>query len=163
MIRLARVEDLNAILAVYEAARRYMRENGNPTQWGESYPERAMLEEDIRRRQLYVDEQEGAIHGVFAFILGEDPTYAYIEDGTWLNDAPYGTIHRVAGDGTVRGTFDRCLAFCKGRSQELRIDTHRDNLTMQHLIERSGFARCGIVYMEDGSPRIAYQLSNFAG
>ena len=163
MIRLAQREDLSAILAVYEAARRYMRENGNPTQWGESYPERAMLEEDIRRRQLYVDEQEGAIHGVFAFILGEDPTYAYIEDGTWLNDAPYGTIHRVAGDGTVRGTFDRCLAFCKGRSQELRIDTHRDNLTMQHLIERSGFARCGIVYMEDGSPRIAYQLSNFAG
>ena len=163
MIRLAREEDLNAILAVYEAARRYMRENGNPTQWGESYPERAMLEEDIRRRQLYVDEQEGAIHGAFAFILGEDPTYAYIEDGTWLNDAPYGTIHRVAGDGTVRGTFDRCLAFCKGRSGELRIDTHRDNLTMQHLIERSGFARCGIVYMEDGSPRIAYQLSNFAG
>ena len=163
MIRLAQREDLSAILAVYEAARRYMRENGNPTQWGESYPERAMLEEDIRRRQLYVDEQEGAIHGVFAFILGEDPTYAYIEDGTWLNDAPYGTIHRVAGDGTVRGTFDRCLAFCKGRSQELRIDTHRDNLTMQHLIERSGFTRCGIVYMEDGSPRIAYQLSNFAG
>ena len=34
---------------------------------------------------------------------------------------------------------------------------------MQHLIERSGFTRCGIVYMEDGSPRIAYQLSNFAG
>ena len=163
MIRLARVEDLNAILAVYEAARRYMRENGNPTQWGESYPERSMLEEDIRRRQLYVDEQEGAIHGAFAFILGEDPTYAYIEDGAWLNDAPYGTIHRVAGDGAVKGTFDRCLAFCKGRSQELRIDTHRDNLTMQHLIERSGFARCGIVYMEDGSPRIAYQLSNFAG
>ena len=163
MIRLARREDLSAILAVYEAARRYMRENGNPTQWGESYPERSMLEEDIRRRQLYVDEQEGAIHGAFAFILGEDPTYAYIEDGAWLNDAPYGTIHRVAGDGTVRGTFDRCLAFCKGRSGELRIDTHRDNLTMQHLIERSGFTRCGIVYMEDGSPRIAYQLSNFAG
>ena len=105
MIRLAQREDLSAILAVYEAARRYMRENGNPTQWGESYPERAMLEEDIRRRQLYVDEQEGAIHGAFAFILGEDPTYAYIEDGAWLNDAPYGTIHRVAGDGAVKGTF----------------------------------------------------------
>ena len=73
VIRLAQREDLSAILAVYEAARRYMRENGNPTQWGESYPERSMLEEDIRRRQLYVDEQEGSHPRGVCFYPGGGP------------------------------------------------------------------------------------------
>lgn len=159
MIRPARMEDMEEILRVYETARRYMREHGNPTQWGDDYPAQALLEEDIRRRQLYVDEEKGAVHGVFAFILGEDPTYAVIEDGGWKDDAPYGTIHRVAGDGAAGGVFARCLAFCLGLCGNIRIDTHRDNRTMRHLIEKSGFARCGIIHVEDGSPRIAYQYA----
>jgi RimJ/RimL family protein N-acetyltransferase len=39
----------------------------------------------------------------------------------------------------------------------IRIDTHRDNAIMQHLLEKNGFVKCGIIYVEDGSPRIAYQ------
>ena len=158
MIRLAELSDLPALLPVYEAARRYMRENGNPTQWGDSNPPRATLEEDIRRRQLYVDEREGAIHSAFAFILGEEPTYGVIE-GAWPNDAPYGTVHRIASDGAVKGVFDRCMEFCKARTDELRIDTHADNRTMLYLIARHGFQRCGIIHIADGTPRIAFQYS----
>ena len=158
MIRLAEPSDLPAILSIYEIARRFMRENGNPTQWGDSNPPRAVLEEDIRLGRLYVDIQDGAIHSVFAFILGEEPTYAHIE-GAWINDAPYGTIHRIAGDGTVKGAFGRCMEFCKARSGELRIDTHENNRVMRHLIAKHGFLECGIIYVADGSPRIAYQYS----
>lgn len=49
------------------------------------------------------------------------------------------------------------MEFCKGRWGNLRIDTHADNHTMQHLIQKHGFQKCGIVYVEDGTPRIAYQ------
>lgn len=42
-------------------------------------------------------------------------------------------------------------------AQNIRIDTHADNKTMQHLIEADGFTRCGIIYIADGTPRIAYQ------
>ena len=28
---------------------------------------------------------------------------------------------------------------------------------MQHVLEKNGFVPCGIIYVEDGSPRIAYQ------
>ena len=35
---------------------------------------------------------EGTPCGVFAFIIGDDPTYQVIEDGGWLNDNPYGAI-----------------------------------------------------------------------
>ena len=162
MIRLAEMADLPAILPIYEAARRYMRESGNPTQWGDSNPPRATLEEDIRLRQLYVDIQNNTIHGAFAFILGEEPTYAHIE-GAWLNDAPYGTIHRIAGDGTVKGIFARCIDFCKAKTGELRIDTHENNRTMRHLIVKHGFQECGIIHIADGTPRIAFQYSKTAG
>lgn len=28
---------------------------------------------------------------------------------------------------------------------------------MQQVFEKNGFERCGIIYVEDGSPRIGYQ------
>ena len=157
--------DLDALLAVYASARAYMCLHGNPSQWGDDYPSPALLEEDIRRGRLYVDTDErGAVHGAFAFLPGDDPTYARIEGGSWLSDAPYGVIHRVASDGRMPGVFRRCAAFCRARCANLRIDTHHDNHTMQRLIEGAGFRRCGVIYVEDGSPRIAYQyLKKTAG
>ena len=41
--------------------------------------------------------------------------------------------------------------------ESLRADTHADNKVMQHLLESEGFTRCGIIHVEDGTPRIAYQ------
>lgn len=158
MVRLAEQKDLEAIEEIYRAARQYMKETGNPTQWGNTHPAREMLEEDIFLRRLYVVEENCVIHGVFALIFGEEPTYSCIENGTWLNEEPYATIHRVAGDGVTKGIFGQCLEFCRSKCSNLRIDTHHDNHTMQHLIEKNGFVRCGIIYVEDGTPRIAYQI-----
>lgn len=39
----------------------------------------------------------------------------------------------------------------------LRIDTHADNATMLRRIDEAGFTYCGVVRMDDGSPRRAYQ------
>lgn len=156
IIRPAQYSDLGPILSVYETARQYMAQSGNPGQWGNIYPQRSMLEDDIAKGQLYVDEEGGDIHGVFMFSIGEDPTYARIE-GAWVSEGPYGTIHRVASDGRVKGVFARCVAFCKARAPRLRIDTHEDNHTMRRLIERQGFVYCGTIYMEDGSSRRAYE------
>ena len=159
MIRKAHINDLNSILKVYATAREYMRQSGNPNQWGTNKPPKEQLEDDIRKGELFVGENErGEIHFVFAFILGEDPTYSYIEDGAWLSDAPYGTIHRIASDGTASGVVKSAVDFCKGIIQNIRIDTHHDNKTMQHVVEKIGFTKCGIIYIDDGTPRIAYQL-----
>ena len=158
-IRKARAEDLNSILRVYEIAREYMRQSGNPTQWGTEKPRKELLEEDIRKGELFVGEnEEGEIHFVFAFILGEDPTYSYIEDGNWLSDAEYGTMHRIASDGTVSGVVGMAVEFCKKTISNIRIDTHENNKTMQHVLDKLGFRRCGIIYIDDGTPRIAYQI-----
>lgn len=162
MIRPAVMADLPAVLAVYAAARATMRARGNPTQWGSTYPERQLLEQDIQRGQLYVLQEAGAVHGAFAFIPGEDPTYSHIEDGAWLDGSPYAAIHRVAGDGVVRGVFAQCLAYCQARCGHLRIDTHQDNLAMQHLVKKHGFQYCGVIYTDDGSPRLAYEWTQHA-
>ena len=157
MIRKALPEDMPVILKIYEQARRFMAEHGNPRQWGNSSPAQNVLEEDIRKERLYLCERDEKICGVFAFPVGEDTTYAKIEGGGWKLNTPYGTIHRMAGNGQETGVFAECLAWCREQIGHICIDTHEDNRIMQHLIEKHGFVRCGIIHVADGSPRIAYE------
>lgn len=157
MIRKATRADAQDILRIYSAARAYMIANGNRSQWRGGYPER-VLDEDLHREQLYVVCREDAsVCGCFVFIIGAEPNYQVIEKGTWSSDAPYGTIHRMGSDGTERGVFAQALAFCEGQISHIRADTHADNLPMQRALERSGFVRRGVIYVEDGTPRIAYE------
>ena len=135
-----------------------MADSGNPTQWGDSYPPQEMLEEDIDSNRLFVYTVKGRLEAVFAFILGPDPAYAKIEDGQWLNDeVPYGTIHRLSSAGRHPGVAAAVITWCLEHCESLRADTHADNKIMQHLLEKNGFARCGIIHVEDGTPRVAYQ------
>lgn len=154
-VRKAVEADYPRILEIYAHAREFMAKTGNPNQWGTNYPPVEMLQEDIRVGNLFVVEREG-LHGVFAYFTEPDPTYSYIEDGAWLNESPYGTIHRVAGDGSG-GVFSAVLKFAEDCNRHVRIDTHHDNVVMQHVLEKHGFQRCGIIYLEDGDPRIAYE------
>lgn len=156
-ILLAKEADLPRIMEIYDIAKAYMRANGNPNQWNGAYPDPETLRTDIEKQRLYVYKKDGRIHGVFMLLLEEEPTYAYIEDGSWREETPYGTIHRLAGDGEVRGLFAKCVAFCEKKVSYLRADTHFDNHTMQHLLEKNGFERRGIIYLKNGDPRIAYQ------
>ncbi len=155
-IRDAAMEDLVRIMRIYGSAQEYMIQSGNPTQWGHSYPSVAMVRSDIEKKTCKVIYDEQGVHGVFALLVDGEPNYDDIE-GQWLNDDAYLTIHRVAGDGQVHGIFRCIVAYCRHISGNIRIDTHADNLTMQKLIEKNGFTRCGVIYVEDGSPRLAYQ------
>lgn len=79
-IRRAKLVELDSIMGIYEIARRYMMKTANDKQWGKSYPPREMVEEDIRAGHLYVCiGQDDEVHGVFALIEGQDPTYLKIE------------------------------------------------------------------------------------
>ena len=150
----AKTEDLDRILEIYEAARKFMAENGNPTQWNNGYPTRELLELDIRLNRLFVMRRNDEICGAFVFFIGDDPTYQYIE-GSWMDDTAYGVIHRIAGNGG--GIFAAALAFCRAQISHIRIDTHHNNIPMQRAVEKAGFSRRGIIYVEDGTPRIAYE------
>ena len=154
-IRKANAEDLERILEIYAYARQFMAKTGNPNQWKNNHPPREVLEADIPAGNLYVVEDE-VVHGVFAYFTEPDPTYAYIEDGQWLDDSPYGTIHRIAGDGSG-GIFGAVLRYVSNRNPHVRIDTHEDNKVMQHVLQKNGFQRCGTIYLANGEPRIAFE------
>lgn len=157
-VRLAREQDMPRIEEIYAYARAFMAAHGNPSQWGTTHPPRQQLEQDIAEGNLYVVTAGDTIHGVFFFLIGPDPTYFEIENGAWHADRPYGTIHRIAGDGSG-GILHTAVEFGKQRTDYLRIDTHEDNIVMQRAVEKQGFRRCGIIYIADGSPRIAYDLT----
>lgn len=158
-IRPATPADLDRLMEIFEAARRFMASTGNPNQWINGYPQRGLIAEEISNGHCYVCENaEGKAIGTFCFVPSPDPNYARIEDGAWLNGAPYHVIHRLASDGSGKGIFKACIAWCASHDSNLRADTHADNKVMQHLLEENGFVRCGIIYVANGTPRIAYQL-----
>ena len=156
VIRKATMEDLPRIEEIYAYARQFMEQTGNPNQWGKTDPPVAQLEVDIKEGKLHVVESD-CIHGVFFYTIGEDPTYAQIYDGSWISNEPYGTIHRIAGDGSG-GIVKTAVEYGKQQCSHLRIDTHEDNRVMQHVVEKLGFSRRGIIYIANGTPRIAYEM-----
>jgi RimJ/RimL family protein N-acetyltransferase len=147
-----------------------MAEHGNPDQWGTNYPPADLIKADIDKALNYVCINDGgAVAGVFVFLPGPDPTYRVI-DGGWLTEeeeAPYYVVHRLASSGKPRGTGEACLRWCIERAAQefgrtnIKIDTHRDNIPMQRLLEKLGFVYCGIIRVADGTERLAYQLSGF--
>lgn len=156
-IRKAKIEDLQMVLEIYAVARGFMASTGNPAQWGDGYPKEELVRSDMEQGICYVAEADGQIEAVFMYAYGEDPTYAVIEDGQWLNDKSYGVVHRVASRGNVKGIGAQCMLWGFEQCKNLKMDTHDDNVVMQHVLEKNGFVRCGRIYTDDGSPRIAYQ------
>ena len=157
-IRNAVSADLPRIDDIYAYARDFMEKTGNPNQWGKTNPPHEWLVEDIRKQLLHVIEDDEGVHGVFYFYIGEDPTYGVIEDGAWHSDETYGTIHRIASDGSG-GILRTAVEFCKTKINHIRIDTHHDNIVMQKAVAKLGFERSGIIHLANGSPRIAYELN----
>lgn len=157
MVRHAKIEELKTIKDIYIKAKQYMNSYGNINQWNNNYPNIEIITNDILNKRLYVCYDEELIYGVFYFYKGIDPTYNYIE-GKWLNDEEYGTIHRIASNGLRRGVLDEALAFCLKYVDNVRIDTHHDNIVMRNKLASLKFIQCGIIYIQDGSPRIAYQF-----
>lgn len=159
-VKKATQEQLEEILNIYAGAREFMRKSGNPTQWSDGYPYPEVVSADIEGGRLYViteGEENSELLGVFAFINERDPDYDNI-DGAWLNDLPYAAIHRVASAGKRGGIVGACVEYCLSQTNNLKIDTHSDNIPMQKALERIGFTQCGTVYIKRAGERIAYQL-----
>lgn len=159
-IRKAQLKDLEAIMAIYEYARRFMAEHGNPTQWGTHWPPESVIKRDIASQKCHVCIENEEIEAVFYYDYGEhvEPFYDQIHDGSWLEEGPYGVVHRIASRGRVKGAGAFCLNWAVEQSKHLRIDTHGDNKVLQYILGKLGFTYCGWVNVEeDDMPRLAYE------
>lgn len=157
-IRPATAADVEAAAKIYDEARAFMKASGNPDQWAGEYPNGLDVEIGIKNGTSYVCEDSGEIVAVFHFEANaDDPTYRKIYGGKWKDNGPYAVIHRIAVKYHGRGIVDFCFNECFKLFPSIRIDTHKANIPMQKCLARNGFEYCGIIYLENGEERIAFQ------
>ena len=152
------------LMEIFRKARGIMRESGNMNQWNDSYPSEDVVRRDIENEHCMVlceepgmDGSMGAVIATMAFIPGPDPTYTVIYDGEWLDDAPYHVIHRIAVAEPGHNAAQKLLDWGFTQTGCIRIDTHKDNIIMHHILCKYGFTRCGVIFQLSGDPREAFQ------
>lgn len=164
IIRKNEEKDIESILSLFNMARKYFKDN-NINQWQGPYPDRIDIIEDIKVGISYVVEMDEVV-GTFVLSFEEDPNYITLVKGQWLNDNPYGVIHRVVVRNDLKGSgigsfiFNECKNICLYNNiHDIRVDTHDDNSSMKSLILKNGFVYCGITTVKDKTLRNIYQLS----
>lgn len=159
MIRKASYEDIPELMEIFAKARCIMRASGNMHQWNNGYPSEEVVRNDIANQACLVlcDDCSGKIIATMAFIQGPDPTYAIIYDGEWIDDSPYYVIHRIAVREPGHNAAEKLFEWAFRHTSSLRIDTHKDNVIMHHILQKQGFTHCGRILLANGDPREAFQ------
>ncbi|MDK0795113.1 GNAT family N-acetyltransferase [Clostridium perfringens] len=161
--RQAKISDLDQIVEIIELSKKYLKET-KVDQWQDGYPAKEDLRRDIESGNSYVLTNKDEIVATTVISLDGESTYNSIFNGEWITNEDYIVMHRVAvhdkykGKGIFKELIKEAevLALNKGISS-IKIDTHRDNISMQRAVVKNDFKKCGIIYLEDGSERIAFE------
>ena len=136
----------------------------NVPQWQNGYPNPERIIQDIELNESFVCEKDGKVIGTAVLSLRNEPTYDVIYDGQWLTDGAYGVIHRIAihnnykGYGVAARFVEEIEKMCTNKGiKAVRVDTHEMNKSMRRMVEKNGFNYCGVIYLENGDPRVAYE------
>ena len=163
IFRKATVNDINNIMKIINDAKAYFKDM-SIDQWQNGYPNEEVIKNDIDNNNSYVLEREGEIVATAMFAIEREKTYDNIYDGKWLTEGEYAVIHRIAVDNKFKGLklgaeiVKNAIEICKNKGIEsIKIDTHKDNNSMQKFLLNNGFKYCGVIYLEDKSPRIAFE------
>lgn len=161
--RQAKISDLDQIVEIIELSKKYLKET-KVDQWQDGYPAKEDLRRDIESGNSYVLTNKDEIIATTVISLDGESTYNSIFNGEWITNEEYIVMHRVAvhekykGKGIFKELIKEAesLALNKGIFS-IKIDTHRDNISMQKALLKSSFEKCGIIYLNDGSERIAFE------
>ncbi|MBE6793187.1 MAG: GNAT family N-acetyltransferase [Ruminococcaceae bacterium] len=166
MIRQATFSDLDALMPIFDEARETIAALGID-QWQDGYPAREVIAADILQARSYAVMCDDEIVGTFVVVDDGEPTYDHIYDGHWLtgdDGRAYIALHRVAvavkkrGSGISTAIIDYATQYAKthGRAS-VRIDTHAGNSVMRKMLEKHGFVYCGVIHLQSGAARVAYE------
>lgn len=157
------IADIADIMQIIAQAQAYLKSQGID-QWQNNYPNPDTIRNDIDNDNSYVLEMDGLIVGTAAIVFTGDRNYDVIYDGEWLSCGEYAAIHRIAvaaeykGSGLASVIIKDVEHMCADRNiHSIRVDTHEKNTSMQRLLQKNDFQYCGIIYLEDGSKRIAFE------
>lgn len=155
--------DINAIMNIIKQAQEYLKIQGI-NQWQNNYPNVETIERDISNKNSYILLQNNIVVGTTAVIFGEDKNYNHIYDGSWISNDKYAAVHRIAvesdnkGFGLASVMLNNIETIALNKDvHSIRVDTHEKNKSMQKLLRKNNFQYCGIIYLEDGSKRLAFE------
>lgn len=161
--RKATLADIPSIMRIISDAQTLLAADGID-QWQDGFPSEQTIREDVTERTAYVIESEGKIAAFVCVSLQPEISYAKPRKGQFHLDGSYVTIHRTAVSKEYRGRGLSKLLFQIGEKtakqagiNNIRIDTHKDNKRMRHIVAREGFTECAVILLESGAERIAYE------
>lgn len=138
----------------------------NINQWQDNYPNTEVIDRDINNRESFVIiTDKGKTIATSMFTINGESTYNFIK-GNWItkNNTKYGVIHRIAVSNNARSKGVAKFIFNEFETRlqkmeftSLRIDTHKDNHIMQQLLQNLGYVYCGVIYLNNGNERLAYE------
>lgn len=161
--RKAAETDINNIMNIIKQAQTYFKEQGI-NQWQNNYPNVETISNDIANKNSYVLLKDNNIVATAAVSFDGEKTYNSIYEGEWISNNEYAVIHRIAVDNTYKGLglssqiIKHVEELCLNKGvHSIKVDTHEENISMQKLLKKNKFQYCGIIYLEDGSKRIAFE------
>jgi ribosomal protein S18 acetylase RimI-like enzyme len=155
--------DISSIMNIIKQAQDYFKKQGID-QWQNNYPNLETILNDIKNKNGYVLLDDDTIIGTVSVSFDGEKTYRHIYNGKWITNGNYAVVHRLAVDqefkrrGLATIIMKKTEEICLNRDiHSIRIDTHEENLAMQKLLNKNKFEYCGIIYLEGGSKRIAFE------
>lgn len=157
-------EDIDGIMEIIRQAQSYLRGKG-VDQWQNNYPNAEIISEDIANNYGYVLVDGDIIAATVSVSFDGEKTYETIYDGEWLTtNGEFAVVHRIAlhnnykGSGISSEFIKNIEKLCLDKDvHSIKIDTHEENLSMQNLLKKNDFKYCGIIYLEDGNKRVAFE------
>ena len=155
--------DVSKIMEIVKQAQEYFKSQGID-QWQNNYPNDEVINNDINNGESYVMLDGDDIVATTVISFAKEKSYENILDGKWITNGDYVVIHRIAVENTHKGKrlSHKIIKYteevCKQNNiHSIKVDTHEDNILMQSLLKKNGFEYCGIVYLEDGGKRVAFE------
>lgn len=158
----AKTQDIPSILEIVEEAKEYFRSQGI-NQWQDGYPNAASIAADIQNGYGFLLREKGDAVAYASISFDGEPTYTVIEEGQWRSEEKYAVIHRVCvknrykGQGVASCFLEKAKELCREKHIHwIRMDTHKENQSMQKFLRKNGFELQGIIYLQNGDPRLAF-------
>ena len=150
MIRLANIDDVDAIMGILEPVKLEMNNEGN-YQWNVNYPLRSHIEEDVKKGEMYVYEGEGI--EAFACISHTQPDeYQKVR---WTTEEPCLILRRMAVKIASRHKkiAQEFMLFAERKALTegifyIRTNTCEDNPKMQMLFSKMGYTKVSIMFFK---------------
>ena len=152
MIRIARMEDLDQIMAIVKETVEDLKSENN-FQWSDIYPNIDHFIQDIKNNDLFIYDKENQVAGFICINQKQDEAYKGLP---WQSNKAAIVIHRFAikRDNQRQKIGSKLLEYTEGFARNkgiyyIKVDTNTNNYRMNKLFEKNKFNFVGTIHLRD--------------